>query len=216
MAILKDFLGMRIRGKIGNQFTVYQRLGTTVIRSVPEDFRPMGQGQLAQQKRIKGCNTFYKAVQAVELTHYWQQTKKPAGWSGFNLFMNRNLPAFSARGWIEAPEKIHLTVGENLKLPDDLTLEREEGETGKWIISWEEITHYPKGDPNDRPMVAVIRGGKYFDVKFITPIGDARRKDKRVEFLIPENLYEYGHIYIYFQSEDGVSVSSSKYLGILS
>lgn len=216
MAIIENYLGMRIRGKIGKQFTVYQRLGKTVMRSVPEDFHPTGQGQLAQQKRIKGCNTFYKAMQAVGLTPYWQQAKKPAGWSGFNLFMSRNLPAFSAWGWIEAPEKIHLTVGENLKLPDSLTLECEKGETDKWLISWEETTYYPKGHPNDRPVVAVMRGGKYFDVKFITSIGDARRKDKRMEFLIPKNLYEYGHIYIFFQSEDGVSVSSSKYLGILS
>ena len=60
MATIKDNIGNGINGKIGKKFTVYQRLGQTIIRTLPEDFQPTSEGALAQQKRLSGCTTFYK------------------------------------------------------------------------------------------------------------------------------------------------------------
>lgn len=216
MAIIKNSIGIKIHGQIGKQFTVYERLGKTVMRSVPEGFRPTGEGQLAQQKRMKGCNTFYKAVRHVGLARWWNEAEKRAGWTGHNLFMHRNLPAFSERGWIEAPEKIRLTEGNGVRLPDGVRLERTEGESESWVVSWTEATRYPAVEPDDRAVVAVMRGGKYFDVKFVEIMGDTRRRDCRLEFVKPEKLKEHVYCYLYFESEGGKSVSSSVYLGILS
>ena len=74
MAIIKNTIGKEIYGKLDG-FTVYQRLGQTIIRSIA-GVRPTGAGQLAQQERLKGCTTFYKAVRAAGLSPYWKQVEK--------------------------------------------------------------------------------------------------------------------------------------------
>lgn len=220
MAIIEEDFGGFLRGRIGGQFTVYKRLGKTVMRSVPEGFCPTGEGQLAQQRRIKGCNTFYKAVRDAGLSECWKEALKPPGWSGFNLFMHHNLPAFSERGWMEAPEKVKLTAGEVL-LPDKVCMTRGEETNGEvsdrkvWMVAWENAADYPRRDASDRAVVALMRGGKYYDVKFAEIVGNALREEKRLAFVQEENLKEYVHGYLFFRSANGKRISESMYLGIL-
>ena len=221
MATIDDSIGKFLRGKLGKQFTVYERLGKTVVRSVPEGFRPTGEGQLAQQKRIKGCNTFYKAIKAAKLYVYWQRALKPAGWTGHHLFMHLNLPTFSGKGWIEAPEKVRMTIGTGLLLPDKVHLKRGEETKGAasdgilWEVTWENATDYPRCNANDRAVVVLMRGGKYYDVKFAKISDDAQRKTERLVFVQRKDLREYVHGYLFFQSANGEYVTDSMYMGVL-
>lgn len=164
MATIKDNIGNGINGKIGKKFTVYQRLGQTIIRTLPEDFQPTSEGALAQQKRLSGCSTFYKAVQAAGLSEYWRLVEKAPGQTGYSRFMSVNIRAFSAQGWIEAPEKIRLTERAGLELPEAITCRQEttaEEET-RWTVSWENKTGYPPRHASDRAVVALMRGREIF------------------------------------------------------
>lgn len=143
MAIIKNTIGKEIYGKLDG-FTVYQRLGQTIIRTIA-GVRPTGAGQLAQQERLKGCTTFYKAVRAAGLSPYWKQVEKLPGQTGYNRFISLNLPAFSDKGWIEAPEKVHLTEKARLELPEEITCNPvpDTPEETRWRITWKDKTGYP-------------------------------------------------------------------------
>ena len=215
MAIIKNTIGKEIYGKLDG-FTVYQRLGQTIIRSIA-GVRPTGAGQLAQQERLKGCTTFYQAVRAAGLSEYWKLVEKLPGQTGYNRFMSLNLPAFSAKGWIEAPEKVHLTGKAKLELPEEITCSPvpDTTEEKRWTVSWQDKTGYPNRQATDRAVLAVMRGGKHFDVKFIKPTGKALRGEGQLEFVKPENLEEYVYGYLFFQSTARDQVSASHYLGSL-
>ena len=215
MAIIKNTIGKEIYGKLDG-FTVYQRLGQTIIRIIA-GVRPTGAGQLAQQERLKGCTTFYKAVRAAGLSPYWKQVEKLPGQTGYNRFISLNLPAFSDKGWIEAPEKVHLTEKARLELPEEITCNPvpDTPEETRWRITWKDKTGYPSRQASDQAIIAVMRGGKYFDVKFIEPTGKALRGEGHLEFVKPKELSNYVHCYLFFQSDDGNQVSASCYLGIL-
>lgn len=215
MAIIKNQIGKEIYGKLDG-FTVYQRLGQTIIRTIA-GVRPTGAGQLAQQERLKGCTMFYKAVRAAGLSPYWKQVEKLPGQTGYNRFISLNLPAFSDKGWIEAPEKVHLTEKARLELPEEITCNPvpDTPEETHWRITWKDKTGYPSRQATDRAVLAAMRGGKYFDVKFIEPTGKALRGEGHLEFVKPKELSNYVHCYLFFQSDDGNQVSASCYLGIL-
>ena len=215
MAIIKNTIGKEIYGKLDG-FTVYQRLGQTIIRTIA-GVRPTGAGQLAQQERLKGCTMFYKAVRAAGLSPYWKQVEKLPGQTGYNRFISLNLPAFSDKGWIEAPEKVHLTEKARLELPEEITCNPvpDTPEETHWRITWKDKTGYPSRQATDRAVLAAMRGGKYFDVKFIEPTGKALRGEGHLEFVKPKELSNYVHCYLFFQSDDGNQVSASCYLGIL-
>ena len=107
-------------------------------------------------------------MQAAGLSDYWRLVEKAPGQTGYSRFMSVNMRAFSAQGWIEAPEKIRLTERAGLELPEAITCQQEttaEGEV-RWAVSWENKTGYPPRHASDRAVVALMRGGKYFDVKF--------------------------------------------------
>lgn len=215
MAITKNQIGKEMHGKLDG-FTVYQRLGQTIIRTIA-GVRPTGAGQLAQQERLKGCTIFYKAVRAAGLSPYWKQVEKLPGQTGYNRFISLNLPAFSDKGWIEAPEKVHLTEKARLELPEEITCNPvpDTPEETRWRITWKDKTGYPSRQATDQAIIAVMRGGKHFDVKFIEPTGNALRGEGQLEFVKPENLEEYVYGYLFFQSTAGDQVSASHYLGSL-
>lgn len=211
MAIAKHDNFQGLHGKLGN-FVVYDRLGTLCVRRRPEGFKPTGAGQVAQQRRMASANTFYKAARAAGVASYWNAAVKPAGWTGYNLFIHENIRAFSAEGLLEAPEKVRLTVKTGPELPDGLVLEQEAA--GKAVVRWKNVTNYPGCAAEDRLVVAVMRGGRYFDLRYPSGrAGIAYRRDERVEIVLPAPLQAYRHVYVFMLSKDGSKVSNSIYMG---
>lgn len=213
MAIVKnnDFQGLR--GKLGG-FVVYERLGVVCMRRRPDDFKPVGDGQVAQQRRMASADIFYRAAKAAGVAAYWKAAAKPAGWTGYNLFLHENMRVFSATGLLEAPEKVRLTVKTGLELPDGLVLERESA--GEGWLRWRNATDYPACGADDRVVVAVMRGGRYFDVRFpCGRVGIACRGDGGCRLVLPAGMQEYRYVYVFLLSADGSKVSDSIYMGSL-
>lgn len=207
MVIIDAGIGKDLHGKLGRQFTFYRRLGRTVARCLPESYSLSAPGQLAQQRRIRSLNIFYKSVKSAGWIGCWKEAKKPVGWSGFNFFVSKNLPAFSAEGLIGDASKICITVGTGILLPCDLMLCKEEG---IWVLRWNGTMCYPEGEEEDRMMVVLMRGGSFFDLKVVDEAGVACRKDRVARIGIPEAWKEYVHLYCFMRSETG-KVSDSRH-----
>lgn len=204
----EDPLWKSVRGRLG-AFTVYERLGRICVRQRPVGFKPSGEGQVAQQRRIASVNILYQAVNAAGFAAFWKQAVKPKGWCGYNLFVSKNLPAFDREGLIGDAGKIWLTPESGLQLPDEMKLSRDED--GAWVLTWKNVTYYPCGKPADRVMVALMQGSDRFDVKMLDEAGVAHREDEKARFVIPAKFENYGHLYCFMRSETGTSVSASKY-----
>lgn len=203
-----DPLWKSVRGRLG-AFTVYERLGRICVRQRPVGFKPSGDGQVAQQRRIASVNILYQAVNAAGFAAFWKQAVKPKGWCGYNLFVSKNLPAFDREGLIGDAGKIWLTPESGLQLPDEMKISRDED--GAWVLTWKNVTYYPCGKPTDRVMIALMQGRDRFDVKLLDEAGVAYRRDEQVRLVFPGKFENYGHLYCFMRSETGTSVSASKY-----
>lgn len=213
MAVIDDELFKLLKGRVGN-CVVYRSRGQVCLRRCPEDFRPTGAGQVAQQKRIRSVATFYRVVRKYGLADSWRRARKCPGWTGYNLFVKRNLEAFSASGLMEAPEKVCLTAETGLGLPDGLALEC--AGKGKWRVTWREERKRQADREDDRMVVAVMRCGRYFDVRFPGGAdGSACRREEGMEVVLPEKWSDYVHVFCFVRSADGQEFSASSYLGIL-
>ncbi|WP_251622612.1 hypothetical protein [Odoribacter lunatus] len=208
MAIIDDdvFTG-KLRGKFGGCI-VYKRLGKTCIRSCPGSRKLTDAGQIAQQRRISSLNIFYKALKFAGLAKCWNDAEKPAGWSGYNLFISKNISAFAPNGFIGDAEKVCLTVGTGIYLPDELII-RQTGE-GTWVLTWKNVTCYPSGDAGDRMVLALMQGRNRFAIKIFDEAGVACRHDECAEFKLPAAWQGYVHLYCFMRSESGM-VSECKY-----
>lgn len=209
MAIINSPIGKSLQGKLGKQFTVYQCLGKTVLRLLPESYQPSGNGPKAQQCRIRSLNILYKAVKASGFSDCWKKAERPPGWSGFNYFIAKNLPAFSPEGLIGDPDKVYITTGTGIFLPDEMMLCREGEYT--WTLTWKNTTLYPGSRKEDRVIAVLMRGKNHFDLKVLHPEGVACRKEKHARIEIPVEWQEYTHLYCFMYSGPD-KVSESKHL----
>ncbi|MCM1440937.1 MAG: hypothetical protein NC131_17315 [Roseburia sp.] len=209
MAIIEhnNIVTRELRGKIGN-CTVYKRLGKTCVRSCPDSRKLTSAGQVAQQRRIASIAILYKAVKIVGLNACWKAADKPAGWTGYNLFVTKNLPAFDSDGLIGDAEKVCLTVGTGIYLPDELAI-RQTGEN-TWALTWKNVTCYPTCHAGDRMMLTFMQGRDRFAIKILNEAGVASRSDEYIEFELPAEWQGYTHLYCFMRSETG-TVSDCKH-----
>lgn len=196
------------RGKRG-KMVVYRRLGQTCVRSLTESRASIGVKQQEQQERIASLAIFFRALEPAGLKEYWQRADKPLRWNGYNLFVHRNIGAFTGRGTIGDFAKVQLTAG-RLSLPDDIAL-RQEG--GVWVLTWTNRTLRAGSRGSDRMQVALMEGeAKRFNVR-VLPDGEAGREEGRMVFRLPAAWRGYTRLYCFMRSEDGTEVSPSRYMG---
>ena len=197
----------RLQGKLGG-CVVYKRLGKTCVRTLPESRKPTGREMLAQQRRVASAAILYKALKFAGLAKYWNDAEKPSGWSGYNLFISKNVPAFAPNGFIGDADKVRLTVGTGIYLPDELII-RQTGED-TWGLTWKNVTCYSGGDAGDCMMLALMQGRNRFAIKILDDAGVACRRDEYVELKLPAAWQGYTHLYCFMRSETG-KVSDSKH-----
>ena len=87
------------RGRVGDA-VVYPLNGKMCMRRLPTRREPLCREMVEQQQRVKSVARLYRAMQCAGLSGAWEQAAKPAGWSAYNLFLQRNLPALTGDGGI--------------------------------------------------------------------------------------------------------------------
>ncbi|MFR3329365.1 MAG: hypothetical protein ACLTSL_04285 [Odoribacter splanchnicus] len=211
MAIIENEIFQGARRRLG-EFIIYQCRGKTCLRQRParrtKRFSP---GQLAQQGRIASVTVLYQATKSIGLHRSWCRSAEQTTLSGYNLFVGRNVPAFSGNGLICDFGKISLSIGE-LQLPDRMNI----SPVGKneWLIEWQNDTPYPGTNSDDRLQVVLMKREDVFTIK-IPETGDFRRKDCRAIIRLSPELKDYVHLYCYFCSTAGECFSESRYFCLM-
>ena len=211
MAIIENEILREARGRLGD-FIIYQYRGKTCLRQRParktKQFSP---GKLAQQERISSVAVLYQAAKAIGLHRSWCRSAEQTTLSGYNLFVGRNVTAFSGNGLICDFGKISLSIGK-LQLPDRMKISPV-GEN-EWLIEWQNDSSYPGTHRDDRLQVVLMKREDVFTIK-ILEIGDFRRKHGRAVIRLPLELKDYVHLYCYFCSAEGECFSVSRYFCLI-
>lgn len=205
MTIIDSELLKGCRGKF-NDFIFYQYRGKTCLRAKPEKKRKIFPAEMVRQReRIAGVAALYQGVKAAGMFRIWTQAAEGTGLTGYNLFVQRNVPAFTGEGEVGDFGKVCLSVGP-LQLPDRMAIGP--GGEDEWILEWDNTIEYPGTDEEDRLMIALLSQKDGFSVK-VPVIGDYCRKYCRAVVCLPSMWRGYVCLYCYFCSARGSEFSES-------
>ena len=98
------------RGRMGDA-VVYPLNGKMCMRRLPTRREPLCREMVEQQQRVKSVARLYRAMKCAGLSGAWELAEKPAGWSAYNLFLQRNLPALAGDGGIGDFRSLVVTEG---------------------------------------------------------------------------------------------------------
>lgn len=134
------------RGRIGDA-VVYPLNGKMCMRRLPTRREPLCREMVEQQHRVKSVARLYRAMKCAGLSGAWELAEKPAGWSAYNLFLQRNLPALAGDGGIGDFRSLVVTEGgtindERLRINDETLIINDKGLTindGSLIINDERL-----------------------------------------------------------------------------
>ena len=98
------------RGRVGDA-VVYPLNGKMCMRRLPTRREPLCREMVEQQQRVKSVARLYRAMKCAGLSGAWELAEKPAGWSAYNLFLQRNLPALTGDGGIGDFRSLVVTEG---------------------------------------------------------------------------------------------------------
>ncbi len=207
---VKSFLDFH--GRMGD-FVVYELNGKLCMRRVVEE-PVMCKGLVEQQQRMKSAAILYRAMKGAGLLEGWRLAEKPAGWSAYNLFLQRNLMALTENGMVADFKNLAVTEGrvwcpevgisdEGLGISDEGLMMNEEGVVEYvvgWRNEWEGVAHC-RGD--DRLGAVLMRGeAKWFEMKRLEVAGGLREEGRAV-VRVPEEWRGWRYLYCFMVSMDG-------------
>ena len=119
------------RGRMGDA-VVYPLNGKMCMRRLPTRREPLCREMVEQQQRVKSVARLYRAMKCAGLSGAWELAEKPAGWSAYNLFVQRNLPVLTGDGGIGDFRSLVVTEGgtindERLGINDKTLIINDEG-----------------------------------------------------------------------------------------
>ena len=205
------------RGRVGDA-VVYPLNGKMCMRRLPTRREPLCREMVEQQQRVKSVARLYRAMKCAGLSGAWEQAEKPAGWSAYNLFLQRNLPVLTGDGEIGDFRSLVVTEG------GTINDERLEINDGSLIINDEGLTINDKGlgindgrlgggggggggcgwGGGDGGGGAVLMKGeeKHFEMRALEVEGGLRKEGKAV-VRVPEELRGWRYLYCYMKSVAG-------------
>ena len=191
------------RGRMGDA-VVYPLNGKMCMRRLPTRREPLCREMVEQQQRVKSVARLYRAMKCAGLSGAWEQAEKPAGWSAYNLFLQRNLPVLTGDGGIGDFRSLVVTEGGTIN--DEGGMINDEGlgiNDGRLVVgwSWEGGYAHCRGDGQ---LGAVLMKGeeKHFEMRALEVEGGLRKEGKAV-VRVPEELRGWRYLYCYMKSVAG-------------
>ena len=219
------------RGRVGDA-VVYPLNGKMCMRRLPTRREPLCREMVEQQQRVKSVARLYRAMKCAGLSGAWEQAEKPAGWSAYNLFVQRNLPVLTGDGEIGDFRSLVVTEGgtinderlrindgsliindERLEINDKTLIINDEGLTindeglgindGRLVVGWSWEGGYAHCRGDDRLGAVLMKGEeKHFEMRALEVEGGLRKEGKAV-VRVPEELRGWRYLYCYMKSVAG-------------
>ena len=219
------------RGRMGDA-VVYPLNGKMCMRRLPTRREPLCREMVEQQQRVKSVARLYRAMKCAGLSGAWELAEKPAGWSAYNLFLQRNLPALAGDGGIGDFRSLVVTEGgtinderlrindgsliindERLEINDKTLIINDEGLTindeglgindGRLVVGWSWEGVYAHCRGDDRLGAVLMKGEeKHFEMRALEVEGGLRKEGKAV-VRVPEELRGWRYLYCYMKSVAG-------------
>lgn len=219
------------RGRVGDA-VVYPLNGKMCMRRLPTRREPLCREMVEQQQRVKSVARLYRAMKCAGLSGAWEQAEKPAGWSAYNLFLQRNLPTLAGDGGIGDFRSLVVTEGgtinderleindgsliindERLGINDKTLIINDEGLTindeglgindGRLVVGWSWEGGYAHCRGDDRLGAVLMKGEeKHFEMRALEVEGGLRKEGKAV-VRVPEELRGWRYLYCFMKSVAG-------------
>lgn len=219
------------RGRMGDA-VVYPLNGKMCMRRLPTRREPLCREMVEQQQRVKSVARLYRAMKCAGLSGAWELAEKPAGWSAYNLFLQRNLPALAGDGGIGDFRSLVVTEGgtinderlrindgsliindERLEINDKTLIINDEGLTindeglgindGRLVVGWSWEGVYAHCRGDDRLGAVLMKGEeKHFEMRALEVEGGLRKEGKAV-VRVPEELRGWRYLYCFMKSIAG-------------
>lgn len=202
MAIVKDILGNKVSGTVG-EVVLSNLNGQTIMRRRPR-INPDNRtpAQLRNQERFRLIHRFSSQFKQVLIPQVWDGLGTAD--NGYNLFVKTNAPAFGPDGELADAKKILLSVGK-LALPEQMQAQRKADHPMSVEVKWVKDPSWGGMSLKDELMVISTAKGKYSDIH---PTG-IKRLNLGGSFTLPEQVADATHIYLFFESKDQRSYSQS-------
>lgn len=190
------------RGRVGDA-VVYPLNGKMCMRRLPTRREPLCR-EMVEQQRVKSVARLYRAMKCAGLSGAWEQAEKPAGWSAYNLFLQRNLPVLTGDGGIGDFRSLVVTEGGTI---NDERLEiNDKGlgiNDGRLVVGWSWEGGYAHCRGDDQLGAVLMKGEeKHFEMRALEVEGGLRKEGKAV-VRVPEELRGWRYLYCYMKSVAG-------------
>ena len=191
------------RGRVGDA-VVYPLNGKMCMRRLPTRREPLCREMVEQQQRVKSVARLYRAMKCAGLSGAWELAEKPAGWSAYNLFVQRNLPALTGDGGIGDFRSLVVTEGGTI---NDERLEiNDKGlgiNDGRLVVGWSWEGGYAHCRGDDQLGAVLMEGTeRSFEMRALEVEGGLRKEGKAV-VRVPEELRGWRYLYCYMKSVAG-------------
>ena len=191
------------RGRMGDA-VVYPLNGKMCMRRLPTRREPLCREMVEQQQRVKSVARLYRAMKCAGLSGAWELAEKPAGWSAYNLFLQRNLPALAGDGGIGDFRSLVVTEGGTI---NDERLEiNDKGlgiNDGRLVVGWSWEGGYAHCRGDDQLGAVLMEGTERgFEMRALEVEGGLRKEGKAV-VRVPEELRGWRYLYCYMKSVAG-------------
>ena len=198
----------KIRGRIGNTIFV-GRNGKCYARAVASNVtNPNTQKQQVVRVRFRVAVRFYQRLKDTPLGEIWRLSGRRAQLTGYTLFMKENLNKFNHEGQIVDFDGFRLAVGNRCEA---YGLSADLDEAGQVTLRWAEAEEDIYTGEHDRLMVVLLYGDRLFSPEVVIDLNVTRR-ERMAMFRLPRSKNVEVHLYCFFVSLGGESISNSQHL----
>ena len=220
------------RGRMGDA-VVYPLNGKMCMRRLPTRREPLCREMVEQQQRVKSVARLYRAMKCAGLSGAWELAEKPAGWSAYNLFVQRNLPVLTGDGGIGDFRSLVVTEGEvvinderlgindgsliinderlgindgSLIINDERLEINDKGlgiNDGRLVVGWSWEGGYAHCRGDDQLGAVLMKGEEKHFEMRALEVEGGLRKEGKAVVRVPEELRGWRYLYCYMKSVAG-------------
>jgi len=136
MAKAKIAGGIQLSGKLGNGLVFVPYGDEMIVRTLPAQRKPDGwsRKQKAHRERFRAVSRHYKNYRDSIVRPIWSLSATVKH-TGYNLFVQANMPAFDHNGEMSDPSLLHFSTGP-VSLPQQFRAERLADDPSVIRFSW--------------------------------------------------------------------------------